>query len=230
MWKPEKNVTNYDDSGHWQIFFTDLENIYLIYDDVIADPLYNEYTLTSAVDSGVYAEGTSMLEDEERFPGYEWNYSSKLIYYSRNEISYQAYLFMMDSENVWNNVYLTNYSDYAIATPTPEMIKQGEGVPRVRETNFKNEGTWGYHWGTVVRTGKYSPPIDNGKSYWLSAPDSDSYGYVMVRCIETGKKTYNRWWYYGNGEKNPGFRPVVKLKSSVVLDTSDGGETYQIQE
>jgi len=119
-----KYVTNYDNTNHWQIFFTDLEKIYLIYDDVIADPIYNDNTLKSAVDAGNYVEGTKMLSDKNRFPGYEWNYSTNMKNVGDSYECYQAYLFLMDSGNVWNQQYKTTYMDYAIGGPTPEMIQQ----------------------------------------------------------------------------------------------------------
>lgn len=220
-----KYVTNYDNSGHWQIFFTDLENIYLIHDDVISDPIYKDYSLSSVVESGNYAQGTTMLSDETRFPGYEWNYSTKLKNSSYTKNNHQAYLFMMDSGNVWNNQYRTEYMEYIIGSPTPEMVQQAL-MSISRSTSFRGGNIEGYWWQSQSYSGGFKKPIDNGKKYWLSGPNTggDDRG-ARVCSIRPGAACYN-WEEY---KTECGFRPVIKLKSNITLKTTDNGETYQIE-
>lgn len=220
-----KYVTNYDSSNHWQIFFSDLENIYLIYNNAMADPIYGDRSLKSAVDSGNYTEGTGMLADETRFPGYEWSYSMRIKNSVNTDERYQAYLFMMDSGEVWDPLYKTQYADYVIGGPTPEMVPQANMEPNRRLSSFNGGTGYGYYWQSQSTDGRPFPaPIDNGESYWLAGPNLGS---SKRFCrIKPGSAAYS-WLLYD--DVNSGFRPVIKLNANVTLKSDDGGQTYQIQ-
>lgn len=219
-----KYVTNYDSSNHWQIFFSDLENIYLIYNNAIADPIYGDRSLKSAVDTGNYAKGTGILVHETRFPGYEWSYSMRIKDSAMTDERYQAYLFMMDSKEIWDPFYKTQYADYVIGGPTPEMIQQARENPRSRLSKLDGGSGYGYYWQSQSYYGTFPTPINNGETYWLAGPNLGNSGRF---CSIDPSGAYYNWLLYNN--VNSGFRPVIKLNANVILKSDDEGQTYQIK-
>lgn len=224
-----KVVTNYTMMNKtWEIFYANTNNIYLITRECVEDPIYQKKTLIDAVSAGTYSEGSTMLSNKDRFPAaeewlYVWNKSNCTSTYP----NMQATLFMLDSQNVWNNSYRNStYADYAIGSPTAELFT----ASRINSINWsppygvKNEG---YFFGSSQSGTSVGGQLYHGEDYWLAGPyATSSRGRIEVMTNEGGS-TY-RWELY-DSSVGKGFRPVVRLKTNVILETSDEGETYQMK-
>ena len=224
-----KVVTNYTmKSKTWEIFYANTENIYLITRECVEDPIYQKKTLIDAVSAGTYSEGSSMLTNKDRFPAaeewlYVWNQSNRTSTYP----NMQATLFMLDSQNVWNNSYRNStYADYAIGSPTAELFT----ASRNGDTNWKppyGAVDEGYRFGNSQSGSSVSGQLYHGEDYWLAGPYASFSRGKREVMANKGGSTYG--WELYDSSVGKGFRPVVRLKANVILETNDEGETYQMK-
>ena len=74
--------------------------------------------------------------------------------------------------------------------------------------------------------------IFRGEKYWLACPTIQIENGIGYCDGLQGTGNGGRLWFangYVTGIDGVGFRPVVKLKSSVTLKSEDEGETYKIE-
>lgn len=209
-----KIVTNYKEGGLiWEILYTDGNNIYLITRDGVSAG----QTAISEIDSGKYTEGSTMLEDSNRFPAANtlmpmWMNSG----YKNTNRSMRIALFMLDSIDVWNDRYKNDYAEYAIGSPTIELlykvyneIYKTNKQPSISSSGYDQNLT-GIDFETV---------LNHGESYSLASPLScqgNGSGYIQINqqsgSINNGANFVSTC------------RPVVCLKSSVTLMSNEIAE------
>ena len=241
---------NIDNEGQkWQIFHSDGENIYLISDDYIK----YDYTPNGKGNNGhsiTHGNTDYKLSFDDVIQDYEgskdiindskarkWiSWVSKYPNSTNNNIKAVAY--MLDT-NAWKN-FAGDKAEYAIGGPTLEMfvasynkthtgeveqleckeminvgykIKKGNGV----YTHYCNDLPTNNEFNSLyVITDKTKTP-----AMWLASPCSISVGNLYF-VYDDGKLTSIE---YNHNEGNPGFRPVVCLKSDISLKkVSDGFE------
>lgn len=224
-----KVVTNYTMmSKTWEIFYANTNNIYLITRECVEDPIYRKKTLIDTVSAGTYSEGSSMLSNKNRFPAAEeWLYVWNKSNCTSNYPNMQATLFMLDSQNVWNNAYRNaTYADYAIGSPTAELFT----------ASYNGNINWsppygakdiGYHFGGSQHGYSVSGQLYHGEDYWLAGPYASPERGRREVMANKGNSCYG-WGLY-DSSVGKGFRPVVRLKANVILETSDEGETYKMK-
>ena len=220
-----KEVTNYTVSGYtgkWQILYADNENIYLITKNVVNDPIYNNTSPYKAVKSNEYSQGNILLSDSIKYPAAaKWlseYIKVKDTLKSSDGEAIQATLFMLDSTGVWNNVYRNEaYADYAIGSPTAEMIIESYNSGKTSGKKGLRIGNgYGYYFDNNAYHSMPSNSVwivsnSSSNSYWISSPSGTSYNVLVFM------NAYNEYIddiSYNNGY---GYRPVVCLKNTVSL-------------
>ena len=248
-----EKVTNYtcpNTTGvsTWRIFYADAENIYLIADDYISfenapngkkgTPITKHGTNYRLAMDNVYKDyddGATSINSE---------FANKWLssYWKNNSTStnpnIKAVAYILDT-NAWNPLYRGENAEYAIGGPTVEMFvkswndthsgdKQIECEAESNSNGYKVKfanGSYNTYISGLAQDEYNSIYIksDNSNAYamWLASPSANGNDYLMYAACNG----YLHNYYYSSG--NPGFRPVVCLKSKVKLQKVVDG--YEIR-
>ena len=242
-----KEVTDYEcingaGVNAWKIFYADDNNIYLIADDYIHNdycpPSANQtiyknanYKLSFNLVCQDYTGSTSITDPTIQ----ALNSSYFSNGYTSENYNMKSVAYMLDT-GVWS-VYAGNEAEYAIGGPTIEMLMKSYnkkyGVDYRAQassaTGYKISKDGGDNWANA-----YTGMLDTSdslyvinsttKAYamWLASPSADSSSELM------GVYSSGKFTYYSYSSTNPGFRPVVCLKSNTKLEKNEDG-TYRIK-
>ena len=254
-----QTTTNYENVSGWKIFYADSNNIYLISENFIkADliPAVNGHRPMYVSDGNspkikfnndnlrnVYSGGSSNVNSAaigwlDQF--YNGGFSS-------TEANMAVTAYLMDV-NVWNEFSISNKTDYAIGSPTLQMIaasynalygtsnnpypiatrvpnKIGYAVnPENEEVGSDNN----YKSGLDRTNTLYN--ADSSTVLWLASPACGVYDWGGYKLMNLFPGDTNSGAGVGcddlyNADNN-GLRPVVKLNSNVKLSLTDGQTVY----
>ena len=225
-----KTVTNYTAGDQtWEIFYADNENVYLITRNAAKTG-----NLSIAVEENSGYNGTSDFTGDDNFktkyPSIVAGWLNKTYEPSTNTVLYSSSYdnmkcteYLLDS-SVWNTTYKNDiYVDWAIGSPTLEMLVASYGKYINTTVTIADSSGTGYD--ATITSGLTNGTVYNyGYHYWLACP-SKYYDYD-VRLV-----TYDSESVGGNAyDISRGLRPVVCLKSSVMLVPSEDGSSYTISE
>ena len=237
-------VTNYNANGiEWKVFYATTDRIYLIASD------YVHYSkLTNA-----YKNGASCYNTGTHPYSYYWaSGGTSLETTGRQDGIFMATGYTLNSSNVnskcvsgllntnnWKDFVDTNYADYAIGEPTLNMYIASWNAKGYTPL-YTNTNTNGYYVGTSANPTTYDVNMSsdaaghadtlyyphqsaysNCAGYWLAAPSADGYGGIILNV--GGQGSVGTYGYNGSIF---GVRPLVSLKSGVILqENSDGTVT-----
>ena len=226
-----KVVTNYQDGSNvWEIFYADNNNVYLITRNNVGDQ-----TLENAIQEESKYNGTSDFDGSETFkqkyPAIQagWLYKTYIpsqneagkINYSSNYKNMKATEYLLDS-SIWNVSYKTDKAEWAVGAPTLEMFVKSYNKYFDTKIVIEDENNAGYD--LTINDGiKKNTVFNRNFNYWLASPSKDNQigvNFVDNIADHVGKYTVN---------DTNGIRPVVCLKSSVILKESSDGTTYTIE-
>ena len=156
-------------------------------------------------------------------------------YSSSTYTNIRAVAYMLDT-NVWSTFKdNAGKAEYAIGGPTLDLFcaSYNEKYP-TKTIQYKANST-GYQvkWSSDSSYSNYIDDLSTNdslyiinnirKAYamWIASPSADSNGYLMAVYF------YGRLYGDGYNNDNPGFRPIVCLKSNVGLEQQSDG-TYKI--
>ena len=212
-------------SSDWEILYADNTNIYLISKYQVKDPT-GSLTLNAGINTN-YTTGSLLLNNKTQYPAARkwflgWLNSSYANEPGSVYNNMQATLYMLDSKNVWNNLYQTEYADYAIGGPTLEMLVASYND--IKGTNLIVEPIDASGYLTTLDEGLNNGTVWNrGEMYWIACPrNGDGNGMIFMYSSEEKLSTnnYTAWC---------GFRPVVCLNSEVILESNADGTGYTIK-
>ena len=252
-----EKVTNYtcpNTTGvsTWRIFYADTENIYLIADDYInIDNVPKKEKIEDNDSSGNHSK-LSMSDVLRDYPEgaatIDSTFANKWIssYWKNNSTStkpnIKAVAYMLDT-NAWNALYKGENAEYAIGGPTIEMFAKSwndthSGNKQIACSADSDVDPNGYGYKVKFANGSYNTYISglaqveynsiyikldssNALAMWLASPAANGNSWLMnAYCSGSlGGATYY--------DVNPGFRPVVCLKSKVKLQKVVDG--YEIR-
>ena len=238
-----EKVTNYtcpNTTGvsTWRIFYADAENIYLIADDYISfenapngkknTPITKNSTNYRLSMDNVYKDyddGAASINSEfaNKWLSSYWKNNSTSI-----NPNIKAVAYILDT-NAWNPLYRGENAEYAIGGPTVEMFVKSWNDTHSGDKQIECEAesnSNGYK--VKFANGSYNNSINglaqdeynsiyiksdnsNASAMWLASPSAANYANLMYAYCSGALYSDS----YGNG--NPGFRPVVCLKSKVKL-------------
>ena len=234
-----KVVTNYQDGHTWEIFYADNKNVYLITRDNVGNQTLN--------DKIAGYNGTSDFDGSDTFktkyPAVQAGWLNKTYDPSAIEkIKYQSSYdnmkcteYLLDS-SVWNKTYKTEKADWAIGAPTLELFVASYNkiyTEKTIEIAIPNETGYKYN-DKLYPTGSITTNDDmtsgtsksnifnHGYYYWLACPGSGSDTYI--RFVSSNDNSVGPSKYSSLN----GTRPVVCLKSDVILKKSSDGNTFTI--
>ena len=225
----------------WKIFYADESNIYLIADDYIHYdycPPSKNYTIYRNSDyrlsmNNVYRDytGSASITDE-RIKALNNDYFN-VKGYTSTYTNMRAVAYMLDTE-VWS-VYAGEKAEYAIGGPTVEMLmasySEKYGVDYRAQASSRtgyqisNNGgaSWSNNISGMLSTSDSTYVINStSKAYgmWVASPSAD-YTNIVMNVGYNGNVNFGS---YAND--NPGFRPLVCLRSDITLqENSDGSYT-----
>ena len=234
--------------GGWRIFYADSKNIYLIADDYIYKKyvpkgrkgseiyVYINDTYRLSMDNVIYDyEGTSDIQD--RLKSLNKKYFDKGYTSSYKNMKVVAY--MLDTE-IWDEKFKnTRFAEYAIGGPSIELFAKSYNQKYIdKRIKFEVESYFGYKLGWRVSDQELKSYIvglnisqnniyiitsqNKANAMWLCSPSANCIDDICV---------INHSGYMGDedyGSTNPGFRPVVCLKSNIQLQKVENG--FEIKE
>ena len=221
---PRTSTYNSYTSG-WQIVYADDVNVYLISKDPVKIGALDisEYK----VDNGYVS---SLLDDTNRFPAaQEWLSMFRIDnkWYESNSNSTKGMLYMLDSGNVWNKEFSSEKAKYSIGGPTMEFVVKSLYDNNTNKKITVNEEDGYLQYISPVISGD----IRNNSALWYYIPNSQwiaaSYSSDEVYYIDNGN-LWLRWRLYSNDFQNA-FRPIICLKSSVILEFDNENQVYRIR-
>ena len=225
-----KVVTNYQDGHTWEIFYADNKNVYLITRDNVGNQALNQkvagYNGTSDFD------GSDTFKT--KYPAVQAGWLNKTYTPSANGAGTVNYTssydnmkcteYLLDS-SVWNTEYKTDKADWAIGAPTLELFVASYGKYSGTEINIETPAGNGYEQtiSSGLTAGKANGLYNHNYQYWLACPNNYSENDVCNIYYNGG------WVDCGKYNTNLlGIRPVVCLKSDVILTKSEDGNTFTI--
>ena len=229
-----KVVTNYNADGKtWEIFYADDSNVYLITKEVTENQslIINAYNGTD--DSN---ENINDLADENvvnsKYPAIAkgllagvYDANTKEVKYKSSYENMRATLYLLDSD-IWNATYKTGDKvDFAIGAPTVELL--GKSYGKYEGENIIIDSPIGKGYAQTIINGlaknKANGLYNNGNDYWLACPSNGSD--ISMRVIYSNGQQVNSAYY----TSNYGIRPIVCLKSEVILVASEDNKVYTIK-
>lgn len=242
----EYNVPTTEYKGGWQIFYADNENVYLIAKENIGNGDFNYPNIVGnqsnyISDSENYA---SLFDNSQRYPaaikwleGFKNNETGDWL--NSKGTGVQIMLYLLDSQNVWNNSYKSDYADYAIGGPTLELLcasynakKNSEDVSWknivAQADQYERDGQPVAGYGQVISSGlttNYSY-WNNGFSYWLCG--SLTFWPAYIWSVDSNRENISNYLYWQSGI---GFRPIICLKSENTLrkqNINDKSESWKL--
>ena len=244
-----QNITNYSANGvsGWKIFYADENNVYIIASD------YVEPTLLPAKDGTSLNITGSSYPKAAHFDNIlgKYNGSTDITdtkiqalnsdYFSKGYIStydnMKAVAYMLDIK-IWSS-FATDKAEYAIGGPTVEMLFKSynqkykvDGIDyraqAISATGYKISKDGGANWATyyasMLKTDDdlYVLPASSGAdAMWLGSPSAYD-GWQRGGCLCCGNVSNASYNY-----SSYGFRPIVSLKSDIILKAVEGG--FEIQ-
>ena len=210
-----------------------------------------DQTLENAIQEESKYNGTSDFDGSENFktkyPAVQagWLYKTYIpsqneagkINYSSNYKNMKATEYLLDS-SIWNVSYKKDKAEWAIGAPTLELlvevykkykdkeiiIDEPSGVGYVYNDELVSQNSIGRSDKCISKVEKSKNIFNHGEDYWIACPGNnynDILRYVDSDYASVGGGTYSQF--------SGGIRPVVCLKSSVILKESSDGATYTIE-
>ena len=239
-----KVVTNYQDGHTWEIFYADNQNVYLITRDNVGSQ-----TLSTAVADNSGYNGTSDFDGSDdfktKYPAVQAGWLNKTytpaasgagtVNYTSSYDNMKATEYLLDS-TVWNTTYKTEKADWAIGAPTLELFVASYNkiyTEKTIEIAIPNETGYKYN-DKLYPTGSITTNDDmtsgtsksnifnHGYYYWLACPGSGSDTYILFVSSNDNSVGPSKY------SSLNGTRPVVCLKSDVILKKSSDGNTFTI--
>ena len=238
------NCPNKDGVSKWRIFYADDKNIYLIADDYISyenAPKSANNTVIRNTDYILsfnnvckdYSGSQWILENSEAEPQ-RWldkyfNYQTEdgdmpNLTCTKNHIKATAYL--LDTK-AWGELYKGDKAQYAVGAPTLQMYIDSYNLVHPMFEMSCSADEKGYYIQSGDNLGKSGS--DYNEIYFKS--DLSKAGGVFL--ASPGARYYyndlHYSWYCGTEGGYPGLRPLVCLKSNVVLENGEIEGTFIIK-
>ena len=242
-----KNITNYsaNEVTEWKIFHSDGKNVYLItsdYVDVSKLPApkaggskpknINKNYPKAAPLTNVLAgySGSSNITDE-KIKALNSEYFNKG--YTSTNPNMRAVAYMLDT-GIWND-FVGENAEYAIGGPTIELLMESYSKSHKVDYRARSRSDIGYQisnnggkgWssfynGMLSTSDSLYVIINTANAYemWVASPSSPDPNHVMgVNYTgRVGNADFHAYSSYGIG-----FRPIVCLKSNVILEAYEDG-------
>mgnify|MGYP001853147405 CR=1 FL=1 len=240
-----------DENIQWKIFYADKENIYLITSDYVKNSnIPNGKKGSTILKHGDYnGSFDTVLSDyngandikEQKIRNLNTDYFEINDYIKNNENNnMKAVAYMLDKTQ-WDLYCNKDYADYAIGGPTLQLFIDSWNSKGYTQLYYNNVNKNGYYVGdnqtpdtlfinlvndNEIHDVLYFPHEylwNNIKGYWLASPSAYHQSDYVMRCSGVGA--------LGNDMYNKdivSFRPVVCLKSRVVLTKQENGQ-YKIK-
>ena len=230
--------------GGWRIFYADEKNIYLIADDYIHQTFAPKGDKIDKVIGGYRLSMENVLDDyngtsdiQDRLKSLNKEYFDKG--YKSSYKNMKAVAYMLDTE-IWDEKFKnTKFAEYAIGGPSLELfVKSYNQVHTDRkielEVTYEVENGYKIGWHNK-KLHDYIDGLDTSKDNMYVITDT-SKAYAMWLCSPSATHFYEIFNVYGFGTLmgdcyyniNPGFRPVVCLKSNIQLKKVENG--FEINE
>ena len=221
-------------SGTWEILYADDKNVYLISKDSVKTG-----NVKYIDKDGMEYNFTNVIGDEEKlknFPaikdGWIKGLSQSGIMTKTGYRPTRATMWLLDIRN-WENYKDSKYASWVIGAPTVEMLitsnnKKYEDKPSQIKSMIEIDEN-GYKTSTTTMSFNKSSvynlnPYYKGYEYWLACPSNELWSTIPGSRMGYIRSASN----YGsidekdlNNSNSSNFRPVVCLKSSVVLEPNE---------
>ena len=236
------NISIDSDITCWKIFYSDGINIYLISDDYVSPALLPEkdgakpdqgdpdnYPRAARFNNVISKYNGSSDITDERMKELNADYFSKN--YTSELVNMKAVAYMLDKD-IWCDFVNSTIVEYAVGGPSVEMLFKSYSAKydvdyraqAVNNTGYKISKDGGQNWlnnaGNMfnVNDNTYVLPSTSEASFmWLASTYSAHAQYVLT-VGSNGSLNDHRYHY-----TNVGFRPLVCLKSDVILKEVEGG-------
>lgn len=238
-----ESITNYTANGvsDWKIFYSDGNNVYLIASDYVdVDKLPStskgkkpENTNSSYPKAATF---TNVINDyngsdditDEKIKKLNNDYFSKE--YKIAESNMKAVAYMLDT-NVWSS-FKTDKAEYAIGGPTIEMLMASYSkkynvkyMSRAKnKVGYEISADGGENWATYydMMLSKSDSlyvisSMKNAWAMWIASPSA--YNIYSVMYVSYSGSVHNS----GYSNIHGAFRPIVCLKSNVLLEKDEDG-------
>lgn len=231
----------------WKIFYSNGSNIFLISDDYIerSDLPYSTNTsgdftnnkpndgllAKSAFFTNIFSDYTgsdrisSNLKSLNR--NYFFNTDGSYKFPSQNS-NIKAISYMLDTL-AWNSRFMnSNYAEYTIGGPSIEMFFNSYNKKYASNYNATNVNATGYiidniNEGELQGDSLYVlSDSSSANSYWLSSPSADGVDRILTIYYK-GRVGIGSTYY-----DSIGFRPIVCLKSGLILQKNADNNSYSI--
>ena len=223
-----KVVTNYQDGHTWEIFYADNKNVYLITRDNVGS---QALSITNYNGTGDF-DGSDTFKI--KYPAVQAGWLNKTYTPSTNGAGTVNYTssydnmkcteYLLDS-SVWNKTYKTEKAEWAIGAPTLEMLVASYGKYSGTEINIETPAGKGYAQtiGSGLNSSSANGLYNHNYHYWVACPSRSDRSYVRYIDYEIEHVRG-----IGYSDVNIGVRPVLCLKSDVILKKSSDGNTFTI--
>ena len=215
-----KVVTNYQDGHTWEIFYADNTNVYLITRDNVGSQ-----TLSTAVADDSGYNGTSDFDGSENFkqkyPAIQAGWLNKTytpsasvaetVNYTSSYNNMKCTEYLLDS-SVWNKTYKTEKA-IEITIPSGNGYKYNDALYTNSRLPTSDKITSG-----IVKSNLFN----HGYHYWIACPGGTAN--ENMRIMSYSNSCIDNYILSGT----LGIRPVVCLKSDVILTKSEDGDTFTI--
>ena len=232
-----KSITNYSANGvtDWKIFHSDGKNVYIIASDYVPVSTLpttsaghkpananSNYPKAAPFNNVINDYDGSANVTDEKIKALNNDYFSKG--YTSSENNMKAVAYMLDT-GIWSS-FASEKADYAIGGPTVEMLMASYSKSHSVDYKARASSATGYKIskGGALSTSDslYVLPHSNGAvAMWLASPSAINTNGVMD-VYDSGNVDYNYYNY-----PSIGFRPLVCLKSNVLLEADGAG--YKIK-
>ena len=212
---------------------------------IASDYVHYDYCPTGAKGSTLYKNSDYSLSFDNVYKDYtgsasitdvritKWLQKYLAVAPSSTNTNIRAVAFMLD-ETRWSEKYANpSYAEYAIGGPTLEMFVASYNKAHPEKPMYCSADSIGYYisW-TNVETDYYIDGLDTSESLyvisdtskaygmWLGSPHAYSISNYVLRVSYFGRVGYD----YYSGNYDPGFRPLVCLKSDIQLEKQSNGK------
>lgn len=244
-----KSVTNYTSNGvsSWKVFYSDGNNIYLITSDYIELSKLPKKNGKYPRNNSPYSKSAMFLDIINEYTGDVSSLDSKIKalnsdYFNRgytgstSGYGWKAVSYLLDKD-IWKEFAKGTGADFAVGGPSLELLFNSYcakyPTKNYKARAFSIDGymtsiTGGSPWnegieGCVENSDSLYCTTDTGAdTLWLASPSSSatSHVYYLTNSGNVHHKSY--------AASNNGFRPVVCLKSNILIkDVTGGIEIYE---
>lgn len=223
-----KIVTNYDEGNlEWEIFYADTDNIYLISKTVESNVSLRVKDVTEP-SQGKYSEGSILLTNNpDTYPSAKKWFSSWINSgYTSKYSNMKATLYLLDSTQ-WEKYVNDTYAEWAIGGPTLELLCSS--VNDIQDTHYKAIPVCDKGYETTISGGLTKGTLWNrDECYWIASPYYDRTSDIACATMLFFSPLFESPYLVSYSSDGYGIRPVVCLKSNIILEKNEDSVSYSI--